>query len=94
MKNKSTVRLALACLLAMGFVMLLSMCSGQAEYGMTEYIVGSGDTIWNIATEQCPYMATAEAIYLIRQWNGCEDCIIHPGQVLLIPSECGEEDVL
>lgn len=95
MKNKSTVRLALACLVAMGFVILLSTCSGQADVLPREYIVNSGDTIWSIATEQCPYMRTDEAVYLIRKWNGNEDCLIYAGEMLLIPTVRGDEsDVL
>ena len=55
-----------------------------------EYTVHSGDTLWAIASV---YLAPGDDVRVlvedIRTANGLENSVIHPGQVLLIPTAGG-----
>ena len=55
-----------------------------------EYTVHSGDTLWAIASL---HLASGDDVRLlvedIRAINGLENSVIHPGQVLLIPTAGG-----
>ena len=72
-------------LLVLGLCLCLFGAVSESEPERIRYTVSCGDTIWSIATENCPDMNTEKAVYLIRQWNGCGDCVIHAGDVLEIP---------
>lgn len=48
------------------------------------YVVSSGDTLWNIAKQYNTYKDIRKTVYEIRKVNN-SNCIIKPGQVLLIP---------
>lgn len=53
-----------------------------------EYVVQSGDTLWDIAEEYSPNdMDIREYIYNIKEHNGLETLNIHPGMALEIERE-------
>lgn len=50
-----------------------------------EYVVKSGDTLWSIAEEHCPKsMDKRLYIYMAAKENGIENCMIRPGDVLIL----------
>jgi hypothetical protein len=49
-----------------------------------KYIVSEGQTLWSICQENNTYKDVREMIYEVRKVNN-SDCIIKPGEVLLIP---------
>ena len=51
-----------------------------------QYIVKSGDTLWEIATENCPNSHTGSVVMQIEDINNLTGFIV-PGQVLTIPVE-------
>lgn len=53
------------------------------------YIVKEGDTLWNIAIDRWNG-DIREGVYWIREQNGLESPIIHPGQKLIVPK--GDND--
>ncbi|HEX5630638.1 MAG TPA: LysM peptidoglycan-binding domain-containing protein [Acidimicrobiia bacterium] len=66
---------------------LASPQASSAETPLIEYRVRSGDTIWAIASG---HVAPGDDIRVlvedIRTVNGLDTSVIHPGQVLLIPT--------
>lgn len=51
------------------------------------YVVQQGDTVWSIAADNNIYKDIREMVYEIRKINNNNDCLIFPGQELLIPSK-------
>jgi LysM repeat protein len=49
------------------------------------YIVQSGDTVWEIATDSSPDVLTDKVVSDIKEINGLHNYTIHPGQVLELP---------
>lgn len=53
------------------------------------HVVGDGQTVWGIATKYFPEQNKTrdirELVHDIRQANNIRDCIIRPGDVLVIP---------
>ena len=48
--------------------------------------VAQGDSLWAIAQRTSPQSDPREVVTAIRELNGMRSNVIHPGQVLLIPS--------
>jgi len=84
-----SVRLALL-LATVCVVFLLFGGSADAESTTTppiEYVVASGDTLWGIASAVAPPGSDVRRFIAdIGRLSGIEGSVIHPGQVLLIPS--------
>ncbi|MBD0330227.1 MAG: LysM peptidoglycan-binding domain-containing protein [Thermoleophilia bacterium] len=49
------------------------------------YVVRSGDTLWAIA-DRFYAGDPREGVWRLREQNGLEDGLIHPGQQLAVPS--------
>ena len=49
------------------------------------YVVRSGDTLWAIA-ERVYGGDPREGVWRLRERNGIEDGVIHPGERLVVPS--------
>lgn len=52
-------------------------------------VVDSGDSLWSIATTVAPQVDPRETIHEIRELNGLTSSLLHPGQVVLIPTTLG-----
>lgn len=53
-----------------------------------EVLVAPGDTVWNLARVHGPRGADVRrVVYAIKEANGLESFVIHPGQLLMIPSK-------
>ncbi len=78
----STVVVALVLLLASGVG-----ASGDVAVATEDYIVRSGDTLWDIAAARTPEgHDVRDIVAAIRSVNRLEGAVIHPGQVLEVPS--------
>lgn len=49
-------------------------------------VVEQGDSLWNIAQRLAPEKDPRDVVHEIRELNGLPGNLIHPGQVLLVPS--------
>jgi LysM repeat protein len=76
-----------ALLVASAFACALHAAAGaDAGTGPVTYTVATGDTLWEIATEQYPPAEDPRAtIEAIRQENGLEGYLIQPGMRLQLP---------
>ena len=63
--------------------MVKAKANNRRQY--TTYVVQQGDTIWSIATDNNIYHDVRKMVYKIREINNDNNCIIFPGQELLIP---------
>ena len=70
------------------------MATSAAEFGrgeavkVSEHTVGTGDTLWSIAGRAVePGEDRRAVVQEIRRLNDLTSTVIHPGQVLLIPSD-------
>lgn len=62
----------------------MQQVEGDTDY--IEVLVAPGDTVWGLAREYGPDgVDVRRMIYQIRDANGLETFVIHPGQVLIIP---------
>lgn len=79
--------IVLLCLLLGAICIILSATAadGQAETEYIKYVVDRGDTLWDIATEYGNGIRTDKLVYKIRKFNGIDDCVIYPGEVIYIP---------
>ena len=58
---------------------------GPASYASVT--VDDRDTLWNIAADHpVDGLSTADTVAVIREVNGLDSAVIHPGQVLTVPS--------
>ncbi|MCR4963890.1 MAG: LysM peptidoglycan-binding domain-containing protein [Firmicutes bacterium] len=56
---------------------------------MTEVVVRSGDSLWQLVAENCQYQGDIrQAIYEVKKINGLKGSDIYPGQVLYMPADC------
>lgn len=51
-----------------------------------EVVVEEGDSLWTLAGRHAPGVDPREVVLRIRQLNGMRSNLIHPGQLVLIPS--------
>lgn len=86
MKITNKKRFITAITIILVIFLAMSCFAKEGKEIITEdYTVSAGDTLWSIASENCPSnMDIREYIYNIRQLNNIEDCIIHPGEVIQI----------
>ena len=84
MKTKTIIiMLCLTLILAIGI-----SCRADVQTERSLYIVKSGDTLWDIATEYAPKGTDKrEYIFNIKRDNGLERSEIYPGMVLEIVRE-------
>jgi LysM repeat protein len=73
-------------LVASVFVYALYAATADAGTEPVHYTVASGDTLWEIATQQYPPSEDPRAtIEAIRRQNGLEGYVIQPGMRLELP---------
>ena len=78
----STIVVALVLLLASSVG-----ASGAVVVSTEEYLVRSGDTLWDIAVERTPEgRDVRDTVAAIRSINRLERSVIQPGQVLGVPA--------
>jgi nucleoid-associated protein YgaU len=58
---------------------------GTPAVAAVDYLVVSGDTLWGIALAHDPGGDTRATVHAIKQLNGIDGSLIHPGDVLRIP---------
>ncbi len=79
--------LVLLVVLSLVFLFVSRPAEAEAPIVTTEYVVDAGDTVWDIARASAPQGTDPrEAVVVIQELNGLDGGIIHPGQVLLIPT--------
>ena len=84
MKTKAIIIL-LCLMLIIGIAI---SCRADVQTERFEYIVKSGDTLWDIATEYAPKGTDKrEYIFNIKKDNGLKRSEIYPGMVLEIVRE-------
>ena len=60
--------------------------SGAVIVTTEDYVVRSGDTLWDIASERTPDgRDVRDTVAAIRSINRLSQSVIHPGQVLEVP---------
>ena len=75
-----------ALLVATLAVCMIYARSGSADSPSAIYTVASGDTLWEVATENYPPSEDPRVVIEgIREENGLESYVIHPGQRLELP---------
>lgn len=57
-----------------------------ASVATTRAVVQQGDSLWSIARRTAPGQDPRDVVYRIRELNGLRSNLIHPGEVLLVPS--------
>ena len=69
------------------FLLLTSADAGEPDPPTTQHVVQSGDTLWAVAKAVAPQGADVrQTVHQILDLNGLADAVIHPGQVLAIPT--------
>lgn len=85
-KKRAIFFLIIFIVLIIATLSITTRTSGN-DYCYDTYIVQPGDTIWDIATKNCPKnMDIREWIFKVREINRV-DCLIHPGQEMKILKE-------
>ncbi len=59
--------------------------ASRQQYVYCDVVVGSGDTLWDIAGRYCTGGDIRETVFRIAEANGLKNKDIHPGQVLKVP---------
>ncbi len=86
--NRYRCSLLLLVLLSIMAVVLLTsfVKNGQAEVAYTEYVVQTGDTLWDIATNCSDgHHDIRKIVYAMREKNNLAEATIHSGDVILVP---------
>lgn len=59
----------------------------ESRYEFVEVTVSRGDTVWTLARTYGPdSMDTRKVVHIIEQENQLQSYVVHPGDILLIPS--------
>ncbi|HEX4223324.1 MAG TPA: LysM peptidoglycan-binding domain-containing protein, partial [Pseudonocardiaceae bacterium] len=53
----------------------------------TVVTIQSGQTLWEIATDEAPSSAPQDVVDRIQQLNNISDATLHPGERLVVPVE-------
>jgi len=86
-KKRQLAALLLCACILLGVSVLISRGGAADVPQYLEQVVQPGDTLWGIARSHLPAgMDIREYIYEIKKANGLTGSIIHPGQVLLLPT--------
>ena len=89
--QKATLQLSVRlCLLLAAICIVFLMIGGSADAegrpAVTEYVVASGDTLWEIAAGRTePGGDIRRLVSDIVELSGVENGMIIPGQILLLP---------
>lgn len=88
LNNPIIAALLLALVAAISFL-VLSLAGrstmNRIEWKETTYRVQAGDSLWAISGEYCPdEVDRRDWIAEIRELNGMDDSVIHPGQKLTV----------
>lgn len=73
----------LAVLLGVGFAHAVQ---GSAPTGYEVVGVAPGDTLWDLAARRYPNADVREKVDEIERANGLDGAVIHPGEMLKVPS--------
>ena len=68
------------------FFTFKSTASGLTTNNCTEIVVGTGETLWQIADKHNKDENIQEVLYSIVEYNNLEGTNIYPGQKLKIPT--------
>ena len=83
----STIAVFLVLLLASAVYAAGDDLATGDDPATTAYRVRSGDTLWEIASDRGPVGGDVrKVVEIIRKVNGLETTIIHPGQLIEIPT--------
>jgi hypothetical protein len=71
---------------------LFGLNAGRSAAGSTatgaptaQVVVQPGQTLWQVASTAMPDADPREAIDRVRELNGLQSSVVHPGQALLVP---------
>ncbi len=85
-KGKKIGRKLLLIVTLVFIITVISKAKANNRQQYITYVVQQGDTVWSIAADNNIYKDIREMVYKIRKINN-NDCLIFPGQELLIPSK-------
>jgi len=81
----TAITLALT-VLALSIIQETHPLGAQPPCPATQVVVQEGDTLWGLARDHGPLGADPrQVVSRIREMNRLDGCLIHPGQVLLVP---------
>lgn len=61
--------------------------TGLASRQRAELVVGSGDTLWSIASEHAiEGLSTQDTVSVLREWNDLSTSSLTPGTTLVVPA--------
>lgn len=78
---------SVACAAVVGLGALSGSVGPRVPDETTVVRVRAGESLWQLASRVAPDSETSAVVSRIRELNGIEDTVVHPGQPLVVPFE-------